>query len=105
MLTDTLGLLGDGTTINITPDQGILLLEGWLNALPGDVGAERVLAEVGTLRDLLKSDSPNVEQIRHLLLNMARHTATLANEPTVDDPTSVQIKKLADVLRTFSNHF
>jgi hypothetical protein len=81
------------------------LLEGWLNALPGDVGAERILAEVGMLRDLLKSGSPDPEQVRHLLLNMARHTASLAGEPTVDDATSVQIKKLADVLRTFSNNF
>jgi hypothetical protein len=105
MLTDTLGLLGDGTTISITPGQGVLLLEGWLNALPGDVGAERILAEVGMLRDLLKSGSPDPEQARHLLLNMARHTASLASEPTVDDTTSVQIKRLADVLRTFSNNF
>lgn len=51
MLTDTLGAFGDGNSIAISPERGILLIEGWLNALRGDVGTERIRAELETLRD------------------------------------------------------
>ncbi|GAB4033909.1 hypothetical protein [Spirosoma gilvum] len=103
MLTDTLGAFGDGTHAKITAEQGILLLEGWLNALPGDVGAERILAEITALRDHLKSGHIDGEKIRHWLLSMASHTLALSHEPLVDSATVPQLKQLATVLRNFTN--
>lgn len=103
MLNDTLGAFGDGRNSQLSADQGILLLEGWLNALPGDVGAERILAEVTTLRDLLKSDNIDGEKVRHLLLSMASHTLTLSHEPVVDATTANQLHQLANALRNFTN--
>ncbi|GAB4021800.1 hypothetical protein [Spirosoma koreense] len=102
MLTDTLGAFGDGHHVQITPEQGLLLLEGWLNALPGDVGAERILAEIGTLRDHLKTGVYDGEKIRHLLLSMASHTLALSHEPAVDGTTAHQLKQLANSLRNFT---
>ncbi|GAB3953837.1 hypothetical protein GCM10028805_38360 [Spirosoma harenae] len=103
MLTDTLGAFGTGHHVTLTPEQGILLLEGWLNALPGDVGAERVLAEVETLRDHLKTGNYDGEKIRHLLLSMASHTLTLSHEPSVDETTAGQLRQLANALRNFTS--
>lgn len=105
MLTDTLGAFGEGSTTTVSPDRGILLLEGWLNALRGDVGAERILSELGVLRDHLNSGELDSEKIRHLLLNMASHTASISNEPSVDGATSGQLKQLANALRNFSSQF
>lgn len=105
MLTDTLGAFGEGQQATLTPEQGILLLEGWLNALPGDVGAERIMAEITTLRDHLKTGEYDLEKIRHLLLSMASHTSTLSHEPVVDSATAHQLTQLAQSLRSFSNHF
>lgn len=105
MLTDTLGALGEGSATTISPDRGILLLEGWLNALRGDVGAERILSELGILRDHLLSGHLDSEKIRHLLLNMASHTSSIAHEPSVDKSTSDQLKQLANALRNFSSQF
>ncbi|SOD94697.1 hypothetical protein [Spirosoma fluviale] len=105
MLTDTLGAFGEGNLTTLSPERGILLLEGWLNALPGDVGAERIMAEITALRDHLKTGDYDLEMIRHLLLNMASHTATLAQEPVVDGVTSHQLTQLAHALRNFSNQF
>lgn len=105
MLTDTLGAFGEGSGTVISPERGVLLLEGWMNALRGDVGAERILAEVGTLRDHLKSGDLNGDKIRHLLLSMASHTSALADEPSVDGRTATQVKQLANALRNFSSQF
>lgn len=103
MLNDTLGAFGDGILKTISAEQGILLLEGWLNALPGDVGAERILAEITALRDHLKTGHFDGEKIRHLLLGMASHTAALSHEPIVDGAVAGQLQQLAQALRNFSN--
>lgn len=103
MLNDTLGAFGDGRDVQLTADQGILLLEGWLNALPGDVGAERILSEINTLRDHLKEEQIDSEKVRHLLLSMATHTLTLSHEPVVDPTTAHQLHLLANALRNFTN--
>ncbi|WP_460914640.1 hypothetical protein [Spirosoma areae] len=103
MLTDTLGAFGDGINKTMSAEQGILLLEGWLNALPGDVGAERIMAELTALRDHLKTGRFDGEKIRHLLLAMASHTSALSHEPIVDGRTASQLQELANALRNFSN--
>ena len=103
MLNDTLGAFGDGNNVKVSAEQGILLLQGWLNALPGDVGAERILAEIEALRDHLKTGEYDGEKIRHLLLSMASHTTTLAHEPSVEETTARQLTQLASALRNFTN--
>ncbi len=105
MLTDTLGAFGEGNLTTLSAEQGILLLEGWLNALPGDVGAERIMAEIAALRDHLKTGHFDLEKIRHLLLSMASHTSILSHEPVVDSNTAQQLTQLAHALRNLSNHF
>ena len=103
MLADTLGTFGDGTNVHIAAERGILLLEGWLNALPGSVGIGRILSELETLRDHLKTGDYDTEQIRTLLLNLASHTTTISHEPFVDEDTEHQLGQLANALRNFSN--
>ncbi|GAB3730070.1 hypothetical protein [Spirosoma lituiforme] len=105
MLTDTLGAFGPENLSTLSPERGILLLEGWLNALPGDVGAERIMAEITTLRDHLKTGHFDLEKIRHLLLSMASHTSILSHEPAVDPSTASQLAQLAQALRGLSNRF
>lgn len=105
MLTDTLGAFGEGSATQLSPERGILLLEGWLNALRGDVGAERIVAEIGALRDLLKTEHPDAEKIQHLMLSMASHTSAISHEPSVDGRTATQLRQLAVVLRNFSSQF
>lgn len=106
MLTDTLGAFGEGSSVLISPEQGILLIEGWLNALQGDTGAERIRAELGALRDNLASGSIDANLIRHLLLNMAHHTSTLAGEPSAaTGQLPDQLRQLATTLRNFSSQF
>lgn len=109
MLTDTLGAFGEGSGVIISPERGILLIEGWLNALRGDVGAERVRAELETLRDNLASGNPDGNMIQHLLLSMASHTDAFAGEPSepsaADGQTSNQLRQLASALRNFSSQF
>ncbi len=105
MLTDTLGAFGEGSATTLSPDQGILLLEGWLNALRGDIGAERILAEMGALRDHLRSGQLNGDTIRHLLLSMASHTSALSHEPSADGSTPAQLQQLVNALRNFSSQF
>lgn len=105
MLTDTLGAFSEGSATVLSADRGMLLLEGWLNALRGDVGTERISAELTALRDDLKTGQPDPDKIRHLLLSMASHTSALSHEPAVDSATSTQLGQLANALRNFSSQF
>lgn len=104
MLNDTLGAFGDGHHTTLTAEQGVLLLEGWMNALRGDVGTERIWAEMATLRDLLKEPEPNADQVRHLMLSMASHTASVSHEPNVAPTDEALLKQLVGALRSFSSH-
>lgn len=104
MLIDTLGAFGDGTQADVPAERGLLLLEGWLNALPGSIGIGRILSEIETLRDHLKNGEYDNELIRTLMLNMASHTLTISHEPMVDEMTAHQLGQLANALRNFTNH-
>lgn len=103
LLRDTLGAFGEGSATVLSPEQGLLLPEGWLNALAGDVGTERITAETVQLRDHLKTGQPNAEHIRHLMLSMASHTSVIAHEPGVGTKTATQLGQLGSVLRNFSS--
>lgn len=106
MLTDTLGAFSEGSSVVISPERGILLIEGWLNALQGDTGAERVRAELEALRNNLSSGTIDGNLIRHLLLSMASHTTTLAGEPSAaTGQLPDQLRQLATTLRNFSSQF
>lgn len=105
MLIDTLGALGNGTTVTISPEHGMLLLEGWLNALRGDEGADRIVSELAILRDELKSGYPDSQKVSHLLLDLATHTEKLANEYTVSEATTYQLHQLVVTLRNFASQF
>jgi len=105
MLADTLGAFGEGSAAIVSPERGTLMLEGWLNALRGDVGTERIQAELTALRDQLKMDTPDPESIRHLLLSLASHTSAIAQEPSATGATSGQLVQLASALRNFSSQF
>lgn len=105
MLTDTLGAFGEGSATILSPEQGLLLLEGWLNALRGDAGTERIQSEMTELRNHLRSGNVDAEKIGRLLLNMASHTATLADQPSTGESTGHQLRQLANALRNFSSQF
>ncbi len=83
-----------------------MLLEGWLNALRGDAGTERIQSEIEVLRDHLRSGKLDTELIRRLLLNMASHTSTFADQTsTAGESTADQLRQLANALRNFSSQF
>ncbi len=103
MLNDMLGAFGEGHTTVVSAEQGILLLEGWINALQGDIGAERILDELRQLRDQIKSDHCDNDKVRHLLLSLASHTSAISHEPRVDPATADQLKQLVNILRNFSS--
>ena len=106
MLADTLGAFGEGSAAVISAERGILLIEGWLNALQGDVGTERIRAELETMRNNLASGHIDGNLIRHLLLGVASHTSVLAGEPSASDGQMPdQLRQLANVLRNFSSQF
>lgn len=105
MLTDTLGAFGEGSATLLSSTQGLLLLEGWLNALRGDAGTERIQTEMEALRDHLRTGTPDTETIQQLLLNMASHTSTMADLPSTGRSTADQLRQLANAIRNFSSQF
>jgi len=108
MLADTLGLFGSGrdaSAITQSPDQGLLLIEGWLNALRGDGPTSAISAELAELRTHLRSERPDQDRIRQLLMNLAGHTDRITKDPAIDPQTSSQLKQLVDSLRNLGSQF
>lgn len=101
MLIDTMGIFSASGPVTLSAERGILLIEGWLNALQGNVGTERIISEMEKLRDLLKENDPDDGAIRSILLNLSLHTHAIASQ--TDDTTEKTLKQLSDSLYRFSN--
>lgn len=105
MLIDTLGAFQYGNATTLSPSHGMLLIEGWINALDGNLNLAIVQHELRDLRDELKKTSPNTSRIHCLLVSLAdhaRHAATTADE---DDVWATRLQNLSVALYNFSSQF
>ena len=105
MLDQTLGAFRGDLSVLPRPQAGRELVDGWLQALPGNVGVEGLEANLTKLRDQLSGDQPDPAQLKHLLHNLATDAANHAEASTSEgvwtgklESLSVLLKNVADML-------
>ena len=105
MLDQTLGAFRGDLSVLPQPQAGKDLINGWLRALPGNVGVEGLEANLTKLRDQLSGGQPDLAQLKHLLHNLATDAANHAEAPTSEgawtgklESLSVLLKNVADTL-------
>ncbi|MBO0937722.1 hypothetical protein J2I47_14280 [Fibrella sp. HMF5335] len=102
MLDQTLAAFRGDLSVLPQPQAGATLIDGWLDALPGNVGVEGLEANLTKLRDLLSSGDPEPAQLKQLLHNLSTDAATHAEAPTAEGTWTGKLESLSIVLKNIA---
>lgn len=103
MLTDTLTALRDNDRFAVSPEQGIMLIDGWLQALTGDPNLDQLKGQLGELRTALQAAQPDEPYIRELLVSLADKTQEVAEDPVSEGTWTGGLESLSKILRHFGS--
>ncbi|MFD2935934.1 hypothetical protein [Spirosoma flavum] len=103
MLKDTLSTFRDNSQDAISPAQGIMLIDGWLQALQGDPNLDQLTDQLNELRTALQAAKPDEQAIRELLLSLADETQEIAEAPNSEGTWTGGLESLSKILRNFGS--
>ena len=103
MLEDTLATFRDGNQSGVSPAQGVMLIDGWLQALQGDTTLNQLEGQLTALRTELQAAQPNGQQIRHLMEGLADQAQQVAEGPNAEGTWTGGLESLSKILRNFSS--
>ena len=101
MLEDTLTTFQNGDEVSAA--QGVMLIDGWLQALQGDPNQNQLESQLTELRAELQSGQPNSEHIRNLLESLANQAQQAAEGLTAEGTWTGGLESLSKILRGFSS--
>jgi type II secretory pathway component PulF len=101
MLEDTLTTFRSGDEVSAA--QGVMLIDGWLQALQGNSNREQLGSGLTELRAELQSGQPNSEHIRQLLESLANQAQQAAEGLTAEGTWTGGLESLSKILRGFSS--
>lgn len=104
MLEDTLTTFRDGNQSGVSPAQGVMLIDGWLQALQGDANLGSLPNQMNELRTELQAAQPNSQRIRHLMEGLADQAQQTAEGPNAEGTWTGSLEALSKVLRAFASH-
>ena len=88
----------DDSLIDSGPKR-VELIDGWLKVIDGQPSAGIVAGKLNELRDQLKLNQPDADQVKSLLLTLADHTSQLAQGSNTPVSLAGQLENLATSLR------
>lgn len=103
MLEDTLTTFRDGNQSGVSPAQGVMLIDGWLQALQGDANLGQLEGQLNALRAELQVAQPNSQQIRLLMESLADQTQQVAEGPNAEGTWTGGLESLSKILRNFGS--
>lgn len=103
MLEDTLETFQTDAYSSVTPEQGVMLIDGWLQALENDPDVEAVQAALTQLRGYLNHPTPDREEVKSLLILLANQVHETAQGPSVEGQWTGSLQSMCVILRDFSN--
>lgn len=103
MLEDTLSLFRDGNQSGVSPAQGVMLIDGWLQALEGDSALDSLEGQLNELRRELQAAQPNSQRIRELMMNLADTAQQAAEGPNAEGTWTGGLVSLSKILRNFGS--
>lgn len=101
MLDDTLNTFRNTNHDAITPAQGIMLIDGWLQALQGDPNLDQLTGQLTELRTALQAAQPDESYIRDLLVSLADKTQEVAEDANSEGTWTGGLESLSKILRNF----
>lgn len=103
MLEDSLSVFRNNGTEAVTPAQGVMLIDGWLQALQGDPNVDPMRQQMTELRTELQSTAPNSQRIKLLMSELADHAQKTAEAPTSEGTWTGGLESLSKLLRHFAS--
>ena len=103
MLEDTLTTFRDGNQSGVSPAQGVMLIDGWLQALQGDANLGQLEGQLNELRAELQVAQPNSQRIRQLMESLADQAQQVAEGPNAEGTWTGGLESLSKILRNFGN--
>jgi hypothetical protein len=71
MIDDTLAIFRDGNQSDVSASQGVMLIDGWLQALDKDPHLDHLKQDLTALRNHLNTGNPDANTIRELMGRLA----------------------------------
>ncbi|MBD2702958.1 hypothetical protein IC229_20090 [Spirosoma sp. BT702] len=81
-----------------TPER-LELIDGWLKVIEGDERTELIQGKLIELREALKPNHPDVDQVQTLLFSLADHTSQVAQGSQTSEQLASKLEQLATTLR------
>ncbi|GAB3510218.1 hypothetical protein GCM10027341_48380 [Spirosoma knui] len=103
MLEDTLGLFRDSSQAGVSPAQGVMLIDGWLQALQGDPNLDQLEANLNELRTELQASQPDSQHIRQVMMALADQAQQAAEGQNAEGTWTGGLESLSKILRNFAN--
>ena len=103
MLEDTLTTFRNGNQAGVSPAQGIMLIDGWLQALQGDPNLEQLVGQFNELRTELQLAQPNSQHIRQVMERLADQAQQVAEAPNSEGTWTGGLESLSKILRNFAS--
>lgn len=103
MLEDTLTTFRDRHEEGVTPAQGVMLIDGWLQALQSDPNLGQLQSQLNELRTELQAAQPNGQRIRLLMEGLADQAQQTAEGPNAQGTWTGGLESLSIILRGFSS--
>lgn len=101
MLNDTLSTFRNNNLDIISPAQGVVLIDGWLQALDGDPNLDQMKGQLNELRTALQAAQPDDHYVRDLLLSLADKAQQVAEDPNSEGTWTGGLESLSKILRGF----
>ena len=102
MLEDTLTTFRSGNESGVSPAQGVMLIDGWLQALQGDPNLDLLDGQLNELRAELQVARPNSRHLQQLMESLADQTEQIAEGPNAEGTWTGGLESLSQILRNFA---
>lgn len=102
MLDNTLAMFRNDSQ-TLTPDQGITLLDGWLQALQGDPNLDQLIGQLTELRTALQAPSPDGSYIRQIMVSLADKAQAVAEDADSEGTWTGGLESLSKLLRSYGD--
>ncbi|GAB2599819.1 hypothetical protein [Spirosoma areae] len=104
MLNDTLSAFRSNDLAAVSPVQGVMLIDGWLQALQGDSNLDQLQGQLNELRTALQAAQPDGQYIRDLLVSLADKTQEVAEGPDSEGTWTGGLESLSKILRNLGSN-
>ncbi|MBD2751622.1 hypothetical protein [Spirosoma validum] len=103
MLNDTLSTFRNSTQEAISPAQGVMLIDGWLQALDGDPNLDQLKGQLNELRTALQAAKPDEQYVRDLLTSLADKAQAVAEDSNSEGTWTGGLESLSKILRNLGS--